>query len=319
MYLVCDWCETVNHYRLPQIYRGNLARLCDSFGLELLFCENEREWPDFDSIFAYVGNRPTNSLLSNAGNLRWIHFGSVGTDRIDLRRARDLDVLVSNAGSIFSNAVALHVLTRVLHRVFFIGNNRSSGFDRKSWEERCYKLEDVLVTILGHGNIARSTCTSLYNNGLNVRAMTRDTTKHSPEYPIESLFSFGQPSVDKIHVIVNLLPSTPETFQFVNESFLSKFGEIGYYLNVGRLQTEKLKAVIDALASGSLNAAGWDVLRDEHSCEDLANKFSGRVDFTPHIAAFCKDHWVESYGLVKHNLQCLMSGDNAQMRNLLVG
>ena len=50
-----------------------------------------------------IGNRPHNKLL-NLETLKWIHFGSVGVDKIDLKSISK-NVLITNAG-IFDKSVS---------------------------------------------------------------------------------------------------------------------------------------------------------------------------------------------------------------------
>ena len=316
MYLICDWVDEVDHYNLPDIYRAELQGLCDKNDIKLIFCPDETSWPEIDNIFAYVGNRPTMALLS-AKRIRWIHFGSVGTDRIDLSQANAKGVRITNAAGVFTRSVALHTVARILRFLALGGSDQPAEFTRKAWERNAHKVSDARVTVLGHGDIGRLVSEMLDALRINVHAMTRRPRQHQAKYPMMDLFNHQTMQSEKCEILVNLLPFTADTSGLLDKSFFSRFASIEYYLNVGRQQTEDLEAVLHLLDLGHIKRAGWDVIRDSSVREKIESRFGCRVDFTPHIASFSEDHWPRSFQLVRNNLFRVLNDDYENMENLL--
>lgn len=315
MFLVCDWQDHVNHYNLPDYYREELRVLCKSVGLELVFCENKEEWPDLNKIRVYVGNKPEAELLQSS-TLEWIHFGSVGTDRINSRESKELGLTVTNARGVFDDAVGIHALSRIFNRLVPIESALNSKiFNRTNWEKITTKSNEAIFHILGHGSISQSLCSMLLNLGLNVRAYTRSPNNYDAVYDIVHLDYDNKRDAQYNNFVINLLPANKETTEYVNKAFFGKFTSIYYYLNIGRPQTESLSDIKDLMRTGFICNAGWDVIRDQRVFNNLKSEFGARVDCTPHIAAFTIDHWKKSFELLKRNLIFFKAKDFQSMEN----
>lgn len=81
------------------------------------------------------------------------------------------------------------------------------------------------------------------------------------------------------------LPYSPELRELIDERFLSLLGPSGTLVNTSRGLLVKTEALVDALRSGGLGAAGLDVfdsepIRDGHPLLDTP-----RTILTPHVAA----------------------------------
>lgn len=319
MYLVCDWKDQLNHYHLPSYYRRELLSLCRLLGLELAFCSDASEWPDLNKIKVYVGNKPEVDLLRSS-SLRWIHFGSVGTDRIDSNRAKELGITITNSRGIFDDAVSLHSLSRLLNRLVPSQNfSAGSAFDRNHWEQCTIKSNSAMFHVLGHGPISQRLCLMLSALGLDVKAYTRSPHHYNAVYDVVH-FDYEKKSDDASNnFVINLLPATSDTLNFADNLFFKKFTNIFYYLNVGRPQTESLSDIQDLLRTGFIRSAGWDVIRDYNTVSTLTREFGERLDFTPHIAAFARDHWDNSFGLLQRNLMLFKTQEFELMENIVNG
>jgi lactate dehydrogenase-like 2-hydroxyacid dehydrogenase len=317
MYLICDWEDSVAQYNLPSYYRAKLEEICDSAGINLVFCSHQDQWPEVDQIVAYVGNRPEAEILLST-SLQWIHFGSVGTDRISSSEASKKGVVITNSQGIFDEAVALHAVSRLLNRLIpRYELQKQFDFNRTSWEQITIKAGSSLFHVLGNGPIAQRLCMMLVTLGLKVRAYTRTPSKYDVPYDVVHFDHFDQEEeeVNRRNFVINLLPACDGTAGFVGSSFLKRFSSIYYYLNIGRPQTESLSDIRTLMRSRIIEYAGWDVIRDKDVCVALKDEFNQRVDFTPHIAAFTDDHWSSSFELLQKNINCFLLKDYKSMDN----
>ena len=314
MYLICDWEDSVAHYNLPLYYRAKLKEICDSAGINLVFCSHQGQWPDVNQVLAYVGNRPEAEILLST-SLQWIHFGSVGTDRISSSEASKKGVVITNSQGIFDEAVALHTVSRLLNRLIPRHElQKQFDFNRTSWEQSTIKAGSSLFHVLGNGPIAQCLCIMLVSLGLKVRAYTRTPSKYDMPYDVVH-FDHEDEELNDRNFVINLLPAAEGTEGFVTTSFLKRFSSIHYYLNIGRPHTESLSDISTLMRSGIIEYAGWDVIRDKDVCLALKHEFNQRVDFTPHIAAFTTDHWSASFELLLKNLNCFLAKDYKSMDN----
>ena len=84
--IFCDWHDVLSHYNLPKIYLSKISNMCKENNHKFVLSHDLDDVYLDSHIVAYIGNRPHNKLL-NLETLKWIHFGSVGVDKIDLKKA----------------------------------------------------------------------------------------------------------------------------------------------------------------------------------------------------------------------------------------
>lgn len=321
--VLCDWTDTVKHYRLPDQFRNQLEELVHKNNRRLEFIKPNTSIKKFeDNVEIYIGNTPPRDiLLSN--NLKWIHFGSVGTDRIQIKDAIQKNVFITNSASIFDHAVSQHALSFVLSLFNVIpGILLNDGdFTRASWEKSVPKYNSSRVHILGYGNIAQTLVRKLNQLKINVVAYTRDPNKYSEQNNVEcKIKGFAElcdSSFNANDIVVNLLPGSIEAQKAVKEVFSFQNIKIYGYINLGRKENDNLKQIEEMLSSGKIQYCIWDVIRDDNQRMYLKKMFSNRVFFTPHVASFGCYAWDNLWELLQNNLESYLKGRPDEMRNLV--
>jgi phosphoglycerate dehydrogenase-like enzyme len=138
-------------------------------------------------------------------------------------------------------------------------------------------LEGKTVLIVGFGSIGKAVAARLAPFGVKVVGVAR----HARE-GVQSVDALPRllPDAD---VVVNLLPSAPDTQKFVNGKFLTGMKAGALFVNAGRGRTVDTDALLESLRSGHIRAA-LDVTDPEplpagHPLWDAPD-----VLITPHIA-----------------------------------
>ncbi|MDR5770280.1 MULTISPECIES: glyoxylate/hydroxypyruvate reductase A [unclassified Caballeronia] len=140
------------------------------------------------------------------------------------------------------------------------------------------------VGVLGLGVLGGEVARGLLELGVPVRGYSR-TAK-----TIEGVEVYAGPErfdafLDGVHVLVNLLPHTPDTEGILNARTFSKLARGAYLVNVARgphLVDDDLLAALD---SGQLAAATLDVFHVEPLAKEHPFWKHPRVSVTPHISA----------------------------------
>ena len=308
--ILCDWIDEVSHYNLPMDMGAALKKKCAEYNVRLEFIKNSEEVARPD-VVACLGNKFTQKDLQFFKNIRWIQFGSIGTDKIPRAYAKERNLLVTNARGVFEAAVARHTLYLILDTI--IRKPSRPQFNRKSFEiMNDYTWPTIKFLILGTGPIAQLVAKYLNNMDLDTFIINRHNSKH-PLEPIETHESISRFQNEDV-AIINLLPAN-DNQKFVDKDYLSRFSNIISYVNVGRIETENTEDVINLLSLGTIKNAAWDVIRDQDLHNVLINQFCDRVVMTPHVASFNAGHWSQLAELVSFNLHCFLANRITQMKN----
>lgn len=251
-----------------------------------------RRWQPGDSApadYALVRSPPI-EMLSGRENLRGVFALGAGVDEILAQLKRHPDML-SDAVPLFrleDTGMARQMQEYATHRVL----DWFRRFDdyRLQQQQPCwqplpgYKRETFTLGILGAGVLGQRVAESLKYWGFPLRVWSR-----SPKQ-LEGITSFaGRESLnDFLHgtqVLINLLPSTPETRNLINRDFLQQLPQGAFFLNLARGAQVVEDDLLAALNSGQLKAAALDVFQVEPLPEGHPLWSHPRVTITPHNAA----------------------------------
>ncbi len=160
----------------------------------------------------------------------------------------------------------------------------------RSWcKLDAHPREQFVVGVLGLGVLGAQVARALAALGLRVRGFSRGakaldgiaTFSGTPRAGDAGFDAFA----DGVKVLVNLLPATPDTEGVLNAAAFARLAPGAYLINVARGAHLAEPDLLDALASGRIEAALLDVLREEPL--PAAHPFwtHPRITITPHISA----------------------------------
>jgi len=216
---------------------------------------------DFDGMIA--GDDPLSaSVLEHSGKLRVISKWGVGTDGIDKDAAAARGIAVTRTPNVFGDEVAdvaigfMAILARQLHRLH---NSVVAG----EWmKHEGMSLSDKTLGIVGLGDIGRGVARR--GAGFGMTLLGYDIVE--PDAATLAL-GLSPASLDELlaasDVIVLCCPLTPETRHIIDAEALAKTKRGVHLINVARGPLVDEPALVEALASGQVGAAGLDVFESE--------------------------------------------------------
>jgi glyoxylate reductase len=225
-------------------------------------------------------------LLDEAGSSLEVvaNFG-VGFDNIDLDAARSRGVRVTNTPDVLTNAtaeLAVALMLAAARRIAEADAAVRSGEWARSMEDELVgrELAGATVGLVGFGRIARRVVELL--RGFDVRLLATSRSSAAPSPGAERLELPGLLAVSdfvSVHV-----PLTPETRHLIDANALATMKPGAILVNTSRGGVVDTTALIDALRSGHLGAAGLDVYEDEPHVPVELRELRGTV-LLPHIGS----------------------------------
>jgi D-3-phosphoglycerate dehydrogenase / 2-oxoglutarate reductase len=256
-----------------------------------------------DAVGIVIRSRfPMNAaFLSEAKNLKFIARSGAGMENIDEAYCKSSNISCFNAPEGNRNAVGEHALGMLLA----IFNNLIQGNEevrKGEWnreKNRGVELDGKTVGIIGYGNNGEAFAKKLRGFDVQVLAYDKYKTGFSDarvqEASMEEIFK--QADVLSFHI-----PQNEETLFMGNEEFFQKFQKSFYLLNLSRGKIVKTSALIQALESGKIIAAGLDVLEFEKASFEsffegelpaelnyLIN--SNRILLSPHVGGWTNESY----------------------------
>jgi len=210
-------------------------------------------------------------------------FG-VGYDHVDANYAREHNIVVTNTPDVLTEEVAdiaMGLLIATLREFVKADRYLRSGL----WTTQQYplsvgSLRDRKVGIVGMGRIGQAIARRLDASLVPVVYHSRNPVsgvkyKHYPD-----LIEMAK-AVDTLVVIV---PGGPSTAKMINADVFKALGPRGVIINVARGSVVDEEAMIAALKSGAILAAGLDVFANEPAVPDEL-KAMQNVVLLPHIGS----------------------------------
>ena len=264
---------------------------------------------DAQGILVRGGPRCGERLLRACPRLRVIGRHGVGLDTVDLGAATRLGVAVVHAPGSNSQAVAEHALMLMLACA-----KRARTIDRRTragdWSAR-HVVENVelggrTLGILGIGNVGRRVARFAAALGMRVLAhdpyVTADEIRRRGAEPVPSLEAL-LPEVD---VLTCHTPLTDETRHLINAKALTLLKPGAIFVNTSRGPVQSEPALLEALRSGRLAAAGLDVFEQEPSPLDNPLFNLDNVLCSTHVAGVTQEaHRIAGFQVIDEMLRVL--------------
>jgi D-lactate dehydrogenase len=230
----------------------------------------------FDAVCSFVNDRVDRDVLARlvAGGVRLVALRCAGFNHVDLEAAAQLGVAVVRVPEYSPHAVAEHAvalvlaLNRKIHRAH--ARIREGNFSLDGLLG--FDLHGKVVGIAGTGRIGRAAAQIFHGFGCRVLA-------HDPE-PAPALRALGIPyaPLDELYHRADILslhvPLTPATRHLVDAAALARMRRGVMLINTGRGALIDTRALIGALKTGHVGAAGLDVYEEEEGVffEDLSDQ-----------------------------------------------
>jgi phosphoglycerate dehydrogenase-like enzyme len=269
-------------------------------------------------ILLHILRPATEEVLRGAPRLRLVQKIGVGVDTIDLEAAQRRGVAVANMPGTNTQAVAEAALMLMLaalrnlpglDRECRVGNGWTPEQEAQERRNTLGELCGRTVGLVGAGAVASRLVGPL--EGLGARVIYADR-RERPNLGIER---HDLDDLLEASDVVSLhLPLTPETEGLIDQRALARMKPAAVLINTARGGLVEETALVEALTSGRLLAAGLDVLAEEPPPPDHPLLSLDNVVLTPHVAWLTQETLSRSFDVALENIWRLRDGRDLLFR-----
>ena len=244
---------------------------------------------DMDAIITSWGFRLDAALISKLNHCVVIGIGSVGVDMVDIEAATAAGIVVTNVPDVFIEEVADHAMMLLLASARRMKTMAQIAAAGKWWSGR--PMLDKIPRLMGQtlglyafGNVAR--CTARRAQAFGMRVIAHDpyvselTLSEAGVEPVSLHELFERSDYLSLHA-----PHNKETHHAVNAQTLALMQPHAVIVNTARGPLIDESALVTALNSGTIAAAGLDVLEQEPPAPDNPLLSLENVLISPHVAS----------------------------------
>lgn len=224
------------------------------------------------------------AFVASAKKLKLLQLNSAGYDAYI--GSVPSSIHLCSATGAYSVAVGEHLLamTFALIRHLPLYRDKQAKAD---WSDcgNIISVEDSTIAVIGLGDIGRSYAKKVKALGAACVIGVRRNVKDKPDY-VDEIYSLDQlgTAIQRADIVVNILPSSPETVGLFNDATFAMMKDQAYFINVGRGSAVDQEALLWAVRSGKLAGAALDVCTPEPLPKESPLWSEPKILITPHVA-----------------------------------
>lgn len=227
--------------------------------------------------------------IQRAQKLRYIGVMATGYNVVDIKAAREKNVIVTNVPAYGSASVAQLTFALILELCQGVGMHADSvrsgewarSKDFSYWKMPLGELQGKTLAIIGFGQIGQAMARIALAFGMRVIV----SHKHPERDKMEGISFTGEAECFREADIVSLhCPLNDQNKGFVNSELLSTMKPSAFLINTSRGPLIREADLAAALNSGLIAGAGLDVLSTEPPAADNPLITARNCLITPHIA-----------------------------------
>ncbi len=242
---------------------------------------------DADALISLLADRIDKEIIDSAPKLKVIGNYAVGYNNIDVKYAKKKGIIVTNTPGVLTDATAdltfaliLAAARRVVEGDKFMRQGKFKG-----WAPMLMLGKDVwgaTIGIIGAGRIGQAVAKRA--KGFNMRILYYSHKRKEEMNGLRAKFVSLEELLRESDIITLHVPLTPETRHLIDYKEFELMKEGAILINTARGEVVNEEAMLKALKSGKLFAAGLDVFYNEPKVNPELFKLDNVV-LTPHIGS----------------------------------
>lgn len=317
MVILSDWNQEIDAYKIPSDLIEDINKVA---GPEAFKFRNDV----FNSkdIKYYFGNIPNQKILDSYTNLEWVHFGSIGIDKLEDSFIKERKLTVTNGAQTNTKAVITYCIGEIFRscKAGFTTRrcNEEIELTREhfnSFYNHMIDYNEISICVLGYGDIGQGIVKLLSPIVKKINVVTRTKRRNFKNVSFYALTEIEKALKDTSH-LVNVLPLHAETKNIINLNCFRNTNDL-YYICAGRAETHLLDDLIYALKKGIIRGASIDVHGLKGGMIQKSILKIKNVQLTPHISGWTNKFWSNQSKIILSNLEKATNSKFEEMINLV--
>ncbi len=244
----------------------------------------------FDVVIVFIHSQLNKELLDRMPNLKFITTMSTGFDHVNIEECKARGIIVSNVPSYGETVVAEHAFALLLS----IARRLPESIDRVRKGNFMpggltgFELRGKTIGVIGVGSIGSNVIRIAKGFGMNAIVY-----KRTPDYALEKELGckfvdlnvlYQQSDIVSLHI-----PYTKETHHYIGDEQFGQMKDGVVIINTARGALIDTSALLRALDSGKVKAAGLDVLEEEPLLQEEKDLLSQHFD-SEKLLTVLQDH-----------------------------
>jgi lactate dehydrogenase-like 2-hydroxyacid dehydrogenase len=263
----------------------------------------------------------TRNVLERMPKCRLISFSATGYDSVDLQAAKDVNISVCAVDEYCTNEVADHVLLLILALCRRLPEYHEQVQQEKLWQGESLtglvRMSSLTLGIVGFGRIGQAVARRAHGFGMTIIAHDpHPDTGRSADDDVE--FCDLKALFAKADIISLNCGLTANNRSLLDATAFRQMARRPILINCARGGLIDEAALLEALDTGQISAAGLDVL-DDNSPDLRVTKLIGRsnVLLTPHIAYYSDTSLLECRSISASNIRHCLDGKHEKVRRYI--
>ena len=262
------------------------------------------------------------ALINALPFLKSIHSEGVAYNKIDLKAAKNNQVIVCHSAAMNASAVAeqtLLLMSGLLKNVIVndlaVRNGEQITVKEAYMQQsNLYELADCSVGLIGFGNIAQAVAKLLKAYGVShIYYYKRNKLTDDMEKALDVEYLPLPELLERSDIVSLHLPVTDETEKIADSRFFSQMKKGAYFVNTSRGELVDDAALAEALRNGQLTMAGLDTMNQEPVQKDnyllTLPEISSKLILSPHIGGITTSSFRRSYQMIWEDIDTVRRGE----------
>ena len=309
IFITRDWHEEAVNYLCEKKYEvitwKNITSPTESEIINIL--------KDCVAIISEFDDKITNNIINKAPNLKVISNRAVGYENIDIKKAKERNILVGNTPGVlvetcadFTMALLLNIARNITYSNRDVLNGKWQSFYQLPYLG--FDIYNKTLGIIGLGQIGTAFAKRAIN-GFNMKTYYWSRTR---KIDVEN--EIGINWIDNINDLVSNCEYisihcalTPETHKIIGKEQFALMKNVKL-INTSRGPTLDQDSLIDAIDSGNIYAAALDVTDPEPPDNKSEIIHHPRILITPHLGSASSDTFKKMAMIAAKNIVNALEG-----------